>query len=461
MQRVAVLGAALALACGAPDTDLEFGPLPGAAGDSASGGASSGGAGASGAAGSGGSAGQGLAGASASGGSANAPGSAGAGGGNCDLGCNSPPPPQCVGSATLRIFEPQGKCMGGSCVYPHSDSACSEGCAGGVCTGCTAEVMTVDAPGDVGTNPAIAAAADGTLYIAYRDSSKNDLKLARRSPGAAWHTEALDKKGGSEVSIQALGDAVSIYFKASAAKKLAVKPAGGAFSVTNNQGYYHPSVHVVHAGGAELFAVSSSSLRHSMVSPSWKVVSTKSVYSTGCSIKSGEIAAARDSQGGLHAVARCGYAKGPLYAYRPADGSWKSHKVETSGGDYVALAMDASDTVFLAYRRDSGDKLMLATRSGSSGWTSKFNLEKIDSGGKHVSLAVDGKGAVHALYVKYPGQLSHAVKTPAQLGWALQPELDLLEGGGEIATTTDSGGVVHVAYHNVQGKDLKYARVCP
>ncbi len=459
MRRVSLLGATLLLACGAPDTDLEFGPLPGQAGggNAGGGGSVSGGAGGLGTAGV---AGQGAGGA-ATGGGANAPGSAGATGGTCDSGCEQPPAAHCADSTTLRSYDGPGKCIQGSCVYPFSDSACSVSCAGGVCTGCSAEVMTVDAPGDVGTSPAIAAAADGTLFIAYRDSSKNDLKLARRSPGADWQTEVLDKKGGSETSIQALGDAISIYFKASAAKKLAVKPAGGAFSVTSNHGYYHPAAHVVHSGGAELFAVSSSSLRHSTVSPSWKVVSTKSVYSTGCSIKTGEIAAVRDSQGGLHAVARCGYAKGPLYAYRPASGSWKSHKVDSSGGDYVSLAIDASDTVFLAYRRDVGDKLMVATKSASTGWSSKFDLNKVDAGGKHVSLAVDGHGALHALYVKYSGQLSHAVKKPSEHSWSVQPELDLLEGGGEISTTTDSAGVVHVAYHNAQGQDLKYARVCP
>jgi outer membrane protein assembly factor BamB len=52
------------------------------------------------------------------------------------LTCDSPPPDECINSDTRRTYQ-AGSCDQGSCVYPHFDVFCANGCLNGLCQGCT------------------------------------------------------------------------------------------------------------------------------------------------------------------------------------------------------------------------------------------------------------------------------------------------------------------------------------
>ncbi len=57
--------------------------------------------------------------------------------------CNSPPAPTCLNATTQRWYAPTGQCGGtGTCSYTYTDSTCSAGCDGGVCSGCTPTTCT-------------------------------------------------------------------------------------------------------------------------------------------------------------------------------------------------------------------------------------------------------------------------------------------------------------------------------
>jgi hypothetical protein len=47
--------------------------------------------------------------------------------------CNAPPKNSCVDASTLRSFEGQGSCSGGTCSYGHKDVTCPFGCELGAC----------------------------------------------------------------------------------------------------------------------------------------------------------------------------------------------------------------------------------------------------------------------------------------------------------------------------------------
>jgi Regulator of chromosome condensation (RCC1) repeat len=51
----------------------------------------------------------------------------------CGGSCESPPAPECVDDATLRVHESAGTCDGESCQYAHSDMPCAHGCSQGAC----------------------------------------------------------------------------------------------------------------------------------------------------------------------------------------------------------------------------------------------------------------------------------------------------------------------------------------
>jgi outer membrane protein assembly factor BamB len=53
-----------------------------------------------------------------------------------ELACDDPPPDECVNSDTRRTYQ-AGSCDQGSCVYPHFDVFCQNGCENGECQGCT------------------------------------------------------------------------------------------------------------------------------------------------------------------------------------------------------------------------------------------------------------------------------------------------------------------------------------
>ena len=52
------------------------------------------------------------------------------------LTCDDPPPDECISSDTRRTYQ-AGSCDQGSCVYPHFDVFCANGCLNGECQGCT------------------------------------------------------------------------------------------------------------------------------------------------------------------------------------------------------------------------------------------------------------------------------------------------------------------------------------
>ncbi len=49
--------------------------------------------------------------------------------------CNVQPPSYCTNGNTLRVFNSQGACKDGACLYPGSEITCTNGCLDGQCTG--------------------------------------------------------------------------------------------------------------------------------------------------------------------------------------------------------------------------------------------------------------------------------------------------------------------------------------
>jgi hypothetical protein len=51
--------------------------------------------------------------------------------------CDDPPADECVGAQTLRQYEAAGTCSDGDCAYGSTDVACADGCVNDQCAGCT------------------------------------------------------------------------------------------------------------------------------------------------------------------------------------------------------------------------------------------------------------------------------------------------------------------------------------
>ena len=53
--------------------------------------------------------------------------------------CNQPPPNQCLSTANGIVYDENGVCLDGTCVYSSITNECNsdEGCEAGVCSACT------------------------------------------------------------------------------------------------------------------------------------------------------------------------------------------------------------------------------------------------------------------------------------------------------------------------------------
>jgi len=58
--------------------------------------------------------------------------------------CDAPPPDECVDAVSLRRYTAPGTCVDGHCGYPHEDLACVNGCVDGQCVGCTPDCAGVE-----------------------------------------------------------------------------------------------------------------------------------------------------------------------------------------------------------------------------------------------------------------------------------------------------------------------------
>lgn len=63
-----------------------------------------------------------------------------------DEGCVDPPSPYCVDVSHLYVYETQGACTGGECVYEGAEHSCPDGCIDGECLGNPCAGITCDTP---------------------------------------------------------------------------------------------------------------------------------------------------------------------------------------------------------------------------------------------------------------------------------------------------------------------------
>ena len=129
----------------------------------------------------------------------------------------------------------------------------------------------------------------------------------------------------------------------------------------------------------------------------------------------------------------------------------------TGGADATALVLDAAASPHVAYHLKAG--VYYATRAASSLWT-KVPVDTKNSPGKNLSMALDSAGKAYIVYTNKATAKEELVLANNFCGsWNTQVV--------DTATTFDFGttvavtkGVVHIAYHDLVGKDLMYASIC-
>lgn len=260
-------------------------------------------------------------------------------------------------------------------------------------------------PGDAGKYASMAVAADGTVWVAYQDTSNGTLKYARRDPAGAWTTGIADVGGGARSDA---GHWASI----------ALAPGDAPVIAHHDEG--QGDLRVARWDGTRFVG---------------EVVDTGSDYTPSDTATEpadadvGEYARLLVGADGTEYVAYYDRAWGRLQLATRSGDTWSVETVDDSGdvGQWPDLVMDGS-TLHIAYQDVTNQDLELA--SGQPGaWTTQ-TLDAGDGVGADTAIWVDG-GKVGTFY--FDGKNN---------------DLKVAQDGGSGFATRTVGSDGALGYHN-------------
>ena len=283
----------------------------------------------------------------------------------------------------------------------------------------TSETEVVDEEGNTGYYSSAAMGPDGTVYVAYRQSSEpQQVKLARKVSGADdWSFFTPFEGPGQYIDIAIAFDKLHVTFYdksdckclryvyasldalgAGQWTEITVDDAAGAevgrySSVAVDKDGF---VHVAYFDQTNMDLKYATNLTGQFVP---EVVSGEAIVD-GEFEKIGRYSSlALDSDGFAHIAAH--YETGLSLAYLTnKEGSWQRQIIDSDGADvgrYPALAVDGNDAVHIAYRNSSLEDLRYATNA-----TGAWQTDNVDGlnlkVGSYGAIAVDQDNVVHISY---------------------------------------------------------------
>ena len=263
---------------------------------------------------------------------------------------------------------------------------------------------------DVGASLDLLANDDGSLNVAYYDSTRYLLKLATKTT-STWLVESI---ASSLLNVTTVG----MDRDGTGKLHLVVNPNGKVTYLTNASGSWSSEIigdnHVIFGNAAT------------------------------CAI-------AVDAAGKVH-VGYYDYTSGTLKYVTNESGAWITQTVDSvpDAGNYTAIALDGDGRVHFAYYdRTNGDLRYASNASGT--WVTQ-TLDSIGDVGRDAAIVVDADGHAH---VSYLDATHHALKyaTNAKGAWATYVIDDYsfvgdayIDGGGYTSIAIDSAGAVHISY---------------
>lgn len=163
----------------------------------------------------------------------------------------------------------------------------------------------------------------------------------------------------------------------------------------------------------------------------------------------------------LYGVARPAYHFGNFspvrYARRDSNGSWHDQAVSEDSMEAGALTVQADGVLFAAFRGwvDGYQTLMVAENDGS-GWQTEALLGNAVAG-TAVNATTAPDGALHIVF-RRDGEVQH-VERPLGADWTEPVTLDpsaVISSSDRIGLAIGSDGSVHVAYGDIQTRDVRY-----
>jgi|GEM_PF-2285570 len=259
--------------------------------------------------------------------------------------------------------------------------------------------------------------ADGTLHIIFKDDNSNELRHARQVPGGSWEWELIDANGDIAGEIDA-----------------AVDPDG-------------QTIHIVHNkyNGADQGAIYSVG--------SWGNWTPWEDITPGVDTNDADFSLVVDDAG-VPSVAWFRSSGDDLWFGTRAGGTWTVESVEIGGnvGRDVSLALDATGTFHLSYRKD-GDGAsndLYYTRGTPGNWEPQQAVATDGDVGRESRLLLDGTNVYIGTYNNSNTkiQLAHSPSNGDPGTWTVVDVVDDGNSGQDLDLTMADDGTLVFAYRD-------------
>ena len=172
---------------------------------------------------------------------------------------------------------------------------------------------------------------------------------------------------------------------------------------------------------------------------------------------------ALDSNGDVHICSKLPGPNHDLYYTTNASGSWASAVIDSTGnlGGDCFILLDSDDDIHITYRDDSNTNLKYATKALSSNIAaSNWDVSTMDNNGdvgNFGSMAVDANDTLHVAYYSATGScLKYATLEDGSTTWSREIVESTNEIGKFTSIALDSHGKPHITYFDDTNDDLRY-----
>ena len=339
---------------------------------------------------------------------------------------------------------------------------------------------TLDNTGNVGKYSSLALDGDGKLHIAYYDAGNPGLKYVTNVPGP-WSDppDTLDSGSGVGVcaSVATWDKAPNLhvriaYLDATNRKLKSIVSPFGASEIVDEEGDVgHYSSLGIDKNGRFHVAYYDSISRNLRYATNATGAWVSEAVDAAVGGDLGKYASlVIDSASKIH-IAYYDLLNGDLkYATKSSgSGAWAvaPAPIDSVGdvGTYASLAIDAADTLHVAYYDATNKALKYNTTNATGVWgvvPETVDDDPADDIGWYPSLKVDADGDLHVAYYNATNKALMYKKKPFGMGWAAVPETvdddpDPADVGMYASLRIDSKKFIHIAYWDKTNGDLKYA----
>ncbi|MFH1227319.1 MAG: DUF2341 domain-containing protein, partial [Planctomycetota bacterium] len=326
-------------------------------------------------------------------------------------------------------------------------------------------ITALDTQGNTGGYVSMALDSDNKVYVSYYDYSNSALKYISNASNS-WVVSTIDNIGEvgefTSIAVDHNNKAhISYYDRTNAHLKYATNASGSWQTTTidsNGQNGFYPSIGVDSNNKVYIsyYDNTTSDLKLATnISGVWEISVIDSAGYVGLFSS-----LAIDQSNKVH-ISYYDQSNGDLKYATNSSGVWVASTVDNAGnvGFYTDIALDSNGKVHISYADWENRDLKYATNAAGA-WQASTIDDNAHDVGNYTSIAVDSKNRPHISYYDSTDKSLKYIAKQDSGEWAGRAvDGDPVNGNkaGEFTSLCLGPNQVHIAYLDVENRDLKYA----